>query len=282
MFTKFAGFVTVIAMALSGVALVATPAGALVNSGGEAGAVAKVAKKKANKKSVAVKKNKKKAARKAAQKAAQKAARKAANKPQVKPSVSTPAAVVSGRMGPGSVVVVGEHACTVGFLFEDGTNRYVSISADCAGRALGESVRITDAGSQVGTGTLRHLGADDFALVEIKLAAGVTADGSVPGWGGPAGLGVAPLAGASVFFATANGVRVGTIQDNDGKLGVSALVQAANRGAGLVDEQGLAVGVITGESDFLSLEAAMDGARAAGFTGLELVSGGVFRTAAVG
>lgn len=273
MFTKFAGFVTVIAMALSGVALVATPAGALSNSGGESAAVAKAAKKKAAGMKKAAKK---KATRKAAKK-------KAAKKGQVNQAGSNLAVPsVSGRVGPGSVVAMGERACTVGFLFQDGAHHYLSISADCAGRALGESVRITDAGRQVGTGSLSYLGTDDFALVEVKLAAGVSPDGSVPGWGGPAGLGVTPKVGTSVYFATANGIRTGSVQAVDGQFGVDALVEAANRGAGMVDDQGLAVGVITGENGFLGLDVAMDGARTAGFNGLELVSGGAFRTAATG
>ena len=119
-------------------------------------------------------------------------------------------------------------------------------------------------------------------MVEVKLAAGVSPDGSVPGWGGPAGLGVTPKVGTSVYFATANGIRTGSVQAVDGQFGVDALVEAANRGAGMVDDQGLAVGVITGENGFLGLDVAMDGARTAGFNGLELVSGGAFRTAATG
>lgn len=273
MFTKFAGFITVIAMALSGAVLLTAPAQAATRPSGANRVAAKPIKK-------AKVSHRKSTQKKSAQK-------KSTNKPNKRAMVAQQGAqsliaTNVGRVGPGSAVVMGERVCTGGFLLRSAGHYYLSVSVDCAGRALGESARIMDGGTVVATGSLRHTGVDDFALVEINAADGVQLDGSVPGWGGPVGVGTNPGAGDRLFLATPGGVRTGMAQAGSGAMTVAVVASDANRGAGLLNESGQAVGVISGHGEFLSLASALTGARAAGFGDLQLVTGGAFGTATVG
>ncbi len=268
MFTKFAGFITVIALALSGAVLVASPAGASTKSVGVSKAVAKAkpAKQAAHKKA-------------ARQKAKQRRAAIRTHRAVV-PAPAAP--VVAGRVGPGSVIAMGERECTAGLLFAASGRHYLSVSAQCAGRALGESVQITDAGNQVATGVLRYSGSDDFALVEVHAVAGVRLDGSVPGWGGPVGERAEVTNGERVYFATPSGVRSVVINQVGQSQVVVPMIDQTNRGAGLVDGDGKAVGLIAAQGEVLGLGDAVDGANRGGIGGLTLVLGGAFQSAAVG
>ena len=271
MFTKFAGFVTIVALALGGAALVASPADASVAVAGSG----KIGAKKANKR-VAHKAVGKKAKQKAKGKRAKRGRSVAAA------GHASPQASVSGRVGPGGSVAVGDRACTIGFLFRQGDRHFVSVSANCVGRALGESVTITDAGAQVASGKVAYRGADDFGLIEVTALPGVVFDGSVPGWGGPVGPGVLAEDGGTAYFATPSGVRTAELQSDTGRVVAQAVPDQANAGAGLLDATGHAIGLLDKSGNVISMSLVLDRAPGAGLAGLQLVSGGAFHTAAVG
>ena len=250
----------------------AAPAQAATRSNGVTGVAAKPIKK-------AKVSHRKSHQKKSAKKSAKKSIKRAGVAPVGGQSLT---ATNVGRVGPGSAVVLGERVCTGGFLLRSAGHHYLSVSAECAGRALGESARIVDGGTVVATGSLRHSGADDFALVEINAAAGVQLDGSVPGWGGPVGVGANPNAGDRLFLATPGGVRTATVQAGSNGMTVAVVASDANRGAGLMNQSGQAVGVISGHGDFLPLQSVLTEVQSAGFGDLQLVTGGAFAAAAVG
>ena len=271
MFTKFAGFITVIALALGGAALVASPADASTAVTGSSNASAKKANKRAANKAVG---------KKAKQKAKGKRAKR--GRSVAAAGHATPQGSVQGRVGPGSSVAVGDRSCTIGFLFRQGERHLVSASANCVGRALGESVTIMDAGVAVASGKVAYRGADDFGLIEVTALPGVSMDGSVPGWGGPVGLGAMPEDGGMAYFATSNGVRTAALQSDAGHVVALAVPDEANAGAGLLDATGHAIGLLEKSGRVISMSSVFDRAPSAGFAGLQLVSGGAFQTAAIG
>ncbi len=271
MFTKFAGFITVIALALGGAALVASPADASTAVTGSSNASAKKANKRAANKAVG---------KKAKQKAKGKRAKR--GRSVAAAGHATPQTSVQGRVGPGSSVAVGDRACTIGFLFRQVDRHFASVSANCVGRALGESVTIKDAGVDVASGKVAFRGADDFGLIEVTALSGVVFDGSVPGWGGPVGPGVMPEAGGTAYFATPNGVRTAALQNDAGRVVALAVPDQANAGAGLLDATGHAIGLLDKSGNVIAMSLVLDRALGAGFAGLQLVSGGAFQTAAVG
>ena len=276
MFTKFAGFVTVIALTLGGAALVASPADASVAATGSSKVGDKKANKRAGHKAVGKKAVGKKAKRKAKGKRAKRGRSVAAA------GHATPQTSVQGRVGPGSSVAVGDRACTIGFLFRQVDRHFASVSANCVGRALGESVTIKDAGVDVASGKVAFRGADDFGLIEVTALSGVVFDGSVPGWGGPVGPGVMPEAGGTAYFATPNGVRTAALQNDAGRVVALAVPDQANAGAGLLDATGHAIGLLDKSGNVIAMSLVLDRALGAGFAGLQVVSGGAFQTAAVG
>ena len=227
-------------------------------------------------------------------------------------------AATAGRVGPGMQLVTAGRACTANFVFRDARRRvFLGYAASCATRRpvtasracdarslpLGTTVRLVDGGRTLGHGVLRYssvralrragvtdaatCAANDFALVRLTGAAKRLVTSTVPYWGGPSGVGELPANGATVFGLArpdADGrslPRVGTVVSTaTGAVTVSTPLASTRRarGAGFLDAQGRAVGILTssttsGDNTVVSLGAAVVFARHHGVAGLRLVRG---------
>jgi hypothetical protein len=234
-------------------------------------------------------------------------------------------AAAAGRIGPGTQLVTAGHACTANFVFRDARHRvFLGYAASCATRGvaapgrcvrslpLGTRVRLADRGRTVGYGVLRFsslralqrvgtvdaatCAANDFALVQVRGAALRRVSPTVPYWGGPSALGALPAAGDNVFGLARPTVgartlpRAGQVVTSDpttASVSTPLPSNRAARGSGFLDDEGRAVGILTGstaagDNTVVSLAGAVAYARAHGVPGLHLVRGhGAFTGTAI-
>jgi len=155
-------------------------------------------------------------------------------------ALAAPAAVAapSGPIHPGVQTFTGGGQCTANFIFRDGGGTYIGQAAHCAGTGAATStngctatskpintpVTVTGA-SRPGTMvysswlTMQARGEtdantcayNDFALVKLDPADVGKVDPTVPGWGGPTGVGVA-AAGQTVYSYGNSSLRLGITQ----------------------------------------------------------------------
>ncbi len=236
-------------------------------------------------------------------------------------AVGTPAAMAAGPVHPGVQTFTAGAQCTANFIFKNGTRTFIGQAAHCSGTGAATETNGCDAASlPIGTpvtvtgasrpGTLVYnswiamqtagetdantCAYNDFALVEIDAADFPSVDPSVPGFGGPTGVGSA-AAGATVYSYGNSSLRQG-ITLLSPKQGLVVQVAGGgwtrsvytvtpgipgDSGSGFMNATGQAIGVLStlavlplplsnGVGD-LARELAY--ARAHGFADLQLVNG---------
>jgi len=245
--------------------------------------------------------------------------------------VSAPVAGAATTVRPGDQLSSSAGQCTANFVYTNGTSQFIGLAAHCFSTgsntdtngcstgSLALGAPVTNANGNV-IGTLAYsswlamkqagerdaetCAYNDLSLV--KLASGVTANPSVPSWGGPTALAPAgaPEAGKTVYTYGNSSLRFGVTQlspktgtgVSDTPGGWSHTVQTANpgipgdSGSGFMDATGRAFGILStvsvgfpdgvanGVGD-LGREIAY--ANAHGFT-VSLVSGGAFSSSGGG
>ena len=200
--------------------------------------------------------------------------------------VSAPVAGAATTVRPGDQLSSSAGQCTANFVFTNGTTQFIGLAAHCfstgsntdtngcntGSLALGAPVTNAN-GDVIGTLTYSswltmHQAAEKDAetcayndLALVKLASGVTADPSVPSWGGPTALTPAgtPEAGKTVYTYGNSSLRFGITQlspktgtgVSDTPGGWSHTVQTANpgipgdSGSGFMDASGRAFGILS-------------------------------------
>ena len=195
-------------------------------------------------------------------------------------------AMASAQIHPGVQTFTQGGQCTANFIFQGGGNTYIGQAAHCAGTGAATDTNGCDAGTlPLGTpveingatqpGTLAYsswvamqqageTNADaceynDFALVRIDPADVGRVSASVPGFGGPTGLGGASATGADVYSYGNSSLRGGITQlsPKQGKVvqttgnGWSRTVYTVtpgipgDSGSGFLDAQGKAIGTLS-------------------------------------
>jgi len=224
---------------------------------------------------------------------------------------------------PGVQVFTEGGQCTANFVFEEGTSVYLGQAAHCSGTGgqtetdgcssgslpLGTPVEVTGA-SQPGTLvynswlTMQANGEtdpdtcafNDFALIEIDPADVAKVNPSVPGFGGPTGVGAAGGLGSTVYSYGNSSLRggltklspkQGVVVQNEGG-GWSHVVITltpgipGDSGSGFLNDSGAAIGVLstlqiaplTGTNGVGDLANELAYLRAnSGFAGMQLVPG---------
>ncbi len=153
---------------------------------------------------------------------------------------AAPAAVAapSGPIHPGVQTFTGGGQCTANFIFRDGAATYIGQAAHCASTGAATSTNGCTATSQPIDTAVTVTGAsrpgtmvysswltmqargesdpnacayNDFALVRLDPADAGKVDPTVPGWGGPTGVGGA-AAGANVYSYGNSSLRLGITQ----------------------------------------------------------------------
>jgi hypothetical protein len=153
--------------------------------------------------------------------------------------VAPGAANAATTVRPGDQLYSDAGQCTANFVFTNGSSRFIGLAAHCfstggstdtngcdtASLPLGAAVENADgtvigslaysswiAMQQVGERNAEACDYNDLALV--RLASGVTANPSVPRWGGPTGLAAAgtPQAGKQVYSYGNSSLRLGITQ----------------------------------------------------------------------
>lgn len=198
---------------------------------------------------------------------------------------STALAVRTGSIHPGVQTFIAGAQCTANFIFRDAAGTYVGLAAHCAGTgaesetngcsaatlALGTPVAVTGAAkpgvlvysSWVTMQIDKETDPDtcefnDFALVKIDPADTASVNPSLPGFGGPTGVGAAAT-GATVFSYGNSSLRMGVAALSP-KQGVVVKVTGAgwgrtvltltpgipgDSGSGFVNAGGQAIGVLS-------------------------------------
>ncbi len=216
----------------------------------------------------------------------------------------------------------GSGQCTANFIFQRGGDTYIGQAAHCAGTGqatetdgcdaqslpLGTKVSLVGANA---TGTLAYsswltmqsagesdpdaCAYNDIALVKVDPADVDKVNPSVPGYGGPTGLGGPSAAGDDVFSYGNSSLRGGVTQlsPKQGKVlstegnGWSRTVYTAtpgipgDSGSGFLDADGKAIGVLStvaiaplaGSNGVGDLQRELDYANSHGFDGTTLVNG---------
>ncbi|CAN5514649.1 hypothetical protein BH18ACT1_BH18ACT1_10760 [soil metagenome] len=216
----------------------------------------------------------------------------------------------------------GSGQCTANFIFQRGGDTYIGQAAHCAGTGQATETDGCDArslplGTKVGlvganaTGTLAYsswltmqsagesdpdaCAYNDIALVKIDPADVDKVNPSVPGYGGPTGLGGPSAAGDDVFSYGNSSLRAGVTQlsPKQGEVlstegnGWSRTVYTAtpgipgDSGSGFLDADGKAIGVLStvaiaplaGSNGVGDLQRELDYANSHGFGGTTLVNG---------
>ncbi len=200
-------------------------------------------------------------------------------------AIAAPASA-SAEIHPGVQTVTQGAQCTANFIFQGGGNTYIGQAAHCSGTGAATDTNGCDAGTlPLGTqveidgatrpGTLAYsswiamqqaneTNADacaynDFALVRIDPADVGSVSASVPGFGGPTGLGGPSATGADVYSYGNSSLRGGVTQlsPKQGKVvqtvgnGWSRTVYTVtpgipgDSGSGFLDAQGNAIGTLS-------------------------------------
>ena len=237
-------------------------------------------------------------------------------------AVGAPAAMAAtGPVHPGVQTFTAGAQCTANFIFKNGTRTFIGQAAHCSGTGAATETNGCDAASlPIGTpvtvtgaskpGTLVYnswiamqtagetdantCAYNDFALVELDAADFASVDPSVPGFGGPTGVGSA-AAGATVYSYGNSSLRQG-ITLLSPKQGLVVQVAGGgwtrsvytvtpgipgDSGSGFMNATGQAIGVLStlavlplplsnGVGD---LARELTYARAHGFADLQLVNG---------
>ncbi len=219
-------------------------------------------------------------------------------------------------------VTEGSGQCTANFVFTRGTDTYIGQAAHCAGTGAATDTNGCDAdslplGTRVSlegsdaTGTLAYSSwltmqangetdaetcdYNDFALVKIDAADVAKVNPSVPGYGGPTGVGSPGSTGADVFSYGNSSLRGGVTQlsPKQGKLissspgGWSHTVYTVtpgipgDSGSGFLSDSGAAFGTLStvaiaplaGSNGVGDLSKELAYANAHGFSGTALASG---------
>jgi len=229
----------------------------------------------------------------------------------------------SATIHPGVQVFTADGQCTANFVFEEGSAVYLGQAAHCAGTGgqtetdgctsgslpLGTEVEVTGA-SRPGTLvysswlTMQANGEDDpdacayndFALIRIDPADVGSVNPSVPGFGGPTGVGAAGGFGSTVYSYGNSSLRGGITQlsprqgvvvqsEGDGWSHVVLTVTPGvpgDSGSGFLDDSGAAIGVLStlqiaplvGTNGVGDLVLELDYLRThSSFTGMALVAG---------
>ena len=230
-------------------------------------------------------------------------------------------AAPTGPVHPGVQTFTAGAQCTANFIFKDATSTYIGQAAHCSGTGAATETNGCDAASlPIGTavtvtgaskpGTLAYnswiamqaagetdanaCAYNDFALVKLDADDVGKVDPTVPGFGGPTGVGGAAVA-STVFSYGNSSLRLGITQLSP-KQGLVVQIDGGgwsravytvtpgvpgDSGSGFMNATGQAIGVLStlavlplplsnGVGD-LSLELAY--ARAHGFAGVQLVNG---------
>jgi hypothetical protein len=224
---------------------------------------------------------------------------------------------------PGVQTVTAGGQCTSNFVFRDGGGTYLGQAAHCAGtgaatetdgcdsgsQPLGTEVEITGAsrpGTMVYSSWIAMQNADegdantcaynDFALVKVDPADVANVSPTVPGFGGPTGVGSSTaMLGDTVYSYGNSSLRLGTpqlrpkqgvvVQSEGG--GWSRTVYTAtpgipgDSGSGFLSGSGAAIGTLStlqvlpvaGSNGVGDLRKELDYARSHGFPNLQLVQG---------
>jgi hypothetical protein len=194
-------------------------------------------------------------------------------------------AAPSGPIHPGVQTFTVGGQCTANFVFRDGAGTYIGQAAHCAGTGaatstngctatslpIGTPVTVTGASrpatmvysSWLTMQARRETDPDtcaynDLALVKLDPADVAKVDPTVPGWGGPNGVGVA-AAGATIYSYGNSELRLGVSQLSP-KLGVALQVAGGgwsrsvytvtpgipgDSGSGFMNAAGQAIGVLS-------------------------------------
>ena len=196
------------------------------------------------------------------------------------------AASAQDTIHPGVQTFTAGGQCTANFIFQGGGSTYIGQAAHCAGTGAATDTNGCDAGSlPLGTaveingatqpGTLAYSSwiamqqsgetnvdaceYNDFALVRIAAADVGRVSASVPGFGGPTGVGGPSATGADVFSYGNSSLRAGITQlsPKQGKVvqttgnGWSRTVYTVtpgipgDSGSGFLDAQGRAIGTLS-------------------------------------
>lgn len=193
----------------------------------------------------------------------------------------------SASIKPGNMTFTEGAQCTSNFIFEDGSNVYIGQAAHCSGTGEATDTNGCDSGSlPLGTpvevngasrpGTLVYSSwltmqvngendpdtcqFNDFALVRLDPADSASVNPSVPGFGGPTGLGSsAAKLGDTVYSYGNSSLRQGVTKLSP-KQGVVAQSEGGgwsrtvytltpgvpgDSGSGFMDESGRAIGVLS-------------------------------------
>ena len=232
------------------------------------------------------------------------------------------APAATATIHPGVQVFTAGAQCTSNFVFEEGSNVYLGQAAHCSGTGgqtetdgctsgslpVGTPVEVTGAAKP---GTLAYnswltmqakgekdpdtCAYNDLALIGIDPADVASVNPSVPGFGGPTGVGAAGATGSTVFSYGNSELRGGVtklspkqgvlIQDEGN--GWSHIVATltpgipGDSGSGFLNESGQAIGILStlqiaplvGSNGVGDLGKELAYARANGFPGLQLVPG---------
>ena len=240
----------------------------------------------------------------------------------VAPSVAS-ADHASDPIHPGVQTVTAGGQCTSNFVFRDGGGTYLGQSAHCAGTGAATETDGCDSGSQpLGTeveidgasrpGTMVYsswiamqqanetdenaCAYNDFALVEVDPVDVPNLSPTVPGFGGPTGVGPSTaMLGETLYSYGNSSLRLGTPQLRP-KQGVVIQSQGdgwsrdvntvtpgipGDSGSGFLSDSGEAIGTLStfqiaplaGSNGVADLRHELDYARAHGFPNLQLVNG---------
>jgi hypothetical protein len=228
----------------------------------------------------------------------------------------------SATVTPGVQTVTEGAQCTANFIFRDGGGTYVGQAAHCSGTGAATETDGCDSGSHpIGTpvevsgatqpGTLVYnswitmqqsgesnadiCAYNDFALVRLSAADAAAVNPSVPGFGGPTGVGGASATGDDVYSYGNSSLRFGVTQLSP-KKGVVVQTEGngwsrtvytvtpgipGDSGSGFLNGSGQAIGVLStvaiaplaGSNGVGDLSRELAYARAHGLPDLALVNG---------
>jgi hypothetical protein len=193
----------------------------------------------------------------------------------------------SAAIKPGNMTFTGGAQCTSNFIYQDGSNVYIGQAAHCSGTGAATETDGCDSGSlPIGTPveidgasrpgtmvynswiTMQAVGEtdpdtcayNDFALVRIDPADVANVNPSVPGFGGPTGLGSSAAMLGDTVFTYGNSSLRGGVTKLSPKQGVVIQSQGngwsrdvytatpgipGDSGSGFMDGSGKAIGVLS-------------------------------------
>lgn len=194
----------------------------------------------------------------------------ATTEPDAQAGSATPIGVTRcADLRPGAAIFVGPSLCTANFLYRDGSGAdYLGTAGHCvlgsatlSGEDAGEQVWTPGSGPEVFDASGATIGRiayavltppKDFAL--IRLANGVAAEPAMCHFGGPTGINSEASAEPSVLRFYGNGLVTGDVLPARSALALSmadpdevfltGLAAPGDSGAGVIDAQGRAVGVL--------------------------------------